>query len=400
MNNIFNLPPELIKVSLSNLSSQDLNDLFDLNNLFHPITEHNDAYLSIRYIAYNEYISRTNLYLSNIHKPNDPNYLSINQIRYFINHNIIIHPKSITINVIDDYETRNQFIKQLFQYKIIDYVNIFTTRVNLNLELFDDKDYIIQQLFDYIVRIQCQLNLFSFKYVGQQINSHPYNLSIIGLLQLRFRHIEMLSNHINSYDTMLTSLDLSFNGISDLGIISKFPESLTYLNLSNNNITSLMNHNFNWKSLINLQILDLSNNNIVYIDLSDSRNIQTYNLKELNLSSNNLTTIPKLSTSPLCKSLENLDLSRNLFSKLLYSFPSGLVKLNLKGNYFYDFYQQINGRIFPKSLEYLDLSYCHIPIIPPTTSTTTNESEFKQEIYNKLISIEKLQKLQWLQIDT
>lgn len=388
--NIFNLPPELFQLSLSQLSSDELIKLFDLPQIFSGTSGNYDPYLEIRHMAYCEYITRMDILVSN--KPLfDPCLMTLDKLRYLINHNIIIHPKSITIEITDN-ENKCRFINQLFHYRLIDYIAMTTKNINLSMELTNDNHYIIQKLYDYIAEHNYSLNVFSLKFDGRHLSSHPFHLSI-SMLQLRFKDASRLFDHFHSYGTNLQSLDLSFNRITDLSIIPEFPSSITTLNLSNNNLISLNNDNFNWKSLTNLKVLDLSNNNIVYIDLPDTRNTSTYQLQELNLSSNNLTTIPKLTNTPFCKSLQNLDLSRNLFSKLLYSFPSGLVKLNLKGNYFYDFYQQINGRIFPKSLKYLDLSYCHI------ASSTTNDVEFKQDIYKKLVDVENLQDLQWLQVD-
>lgn len=123
----------------------------------------------------------------------------------------------------------------------------------------------------------------------------------------------------------------SYQGINQL-------IDLENLNLSHNYLVGIGN----LKGLINLKILDFSYNKLRTLDGLDGLN----NLKILKLNENDLTVI----NIPLLKSLEELDLSNNMISKIKMDLPS-LKKLELQNNMI----EKINGLEQSCNLEFLDL---------------------------------------------
>jgi hypothetical protein len=229
---------------------------------------------------------------------------------------------------------------------------------------------------------------------SHEFHTSSYNFRIqVKYLQLHLFDSSAIINHLKLNSSCflcdnLATLNLSYNTLNDLSQI-KFPSTLVELNLSNNYLLSLSS--LKWTDLTNLKVLNLANNNLMSIDLSDRRvtreeeNSFPYSLAHLNLSGNNL-----LELNLNCKlftELEDIDLSRNCLTQLS-KFPAKLLKINLTGNYISSFFEQLNGEIFPKNLDELNISFCKIDY---------NKCN-AQELVAKLLKLEKLEKLRVLRL--
>ncbi|KAK6197051.1 uncharacterized protein RJT21DRAFT_123470 [Scheffersomyces amazonensis] len=251
----------------------------------------------------------------------------------------------------------NFFSQVLINKFFIEYFKVFEDRLNW-FTIKDHVDVHFDNLysFNHLINIEnLQLHMFNSKKLIQHLSStvvpDPMTASSFGLLY---------SN--------LKSLDLSYNTLNDLTSI-KFPSSLEYLNLSNNNIINLNNSTFNWKNLTNLKYLNLSNNTLVSFNLFNTISSnefiekEEYNLQKIDLSGNNLINLNFLSSKAcvLFKNLTTIDLSRNLISDLV-KFTGSLRSINLTGNYLdelneshFDF-----SYYFPSNMTEINLSYCKL----------------------------------------
>ncbi|XP_011202190.2 uncharacterized protein LOC105225435 [Bactrocera dorsalis] len=146
----------------------------------------------------------------------------------------------------------------------------------------------------------------------------------------------LLSVPWNSISTLtaLERLDLSNNKIKALGT-SDFAglSNLVYLELSNNQISSISQRTF--MNLRKLEVLKLGGNRLGDYPTSLKALTACYNLRQLDLSANNLNGPLTASTLPGLRSLESLELNRNLIksiqNKALQNF-SGLTSLSLRHN--------------------------------------------------------------------
>ncbi|EGW33638.1 uncharacterized protein SPAPADRAFT_50493 [Spathaspora passalidarum NRRL Y-27907] len=390
----FKLPPELIQLTLSFLSPSEIDDLFEINEIFHDCQDRDDPYFQIRLIALQEYFSNRRLMLSNSYYLLDYVEITLEQIKYLKRENIMVNPREISVFISDRLVTTDEveFIKQLCYDDLLQFVTSWSTKkLKFQLELINTvgKEALSEVLM-LVSSINCKLETFLLKYNGKL----PYvecDFSIdVNNLKLQLPGSPELLQDINRNDcfTNITSLNLSFNGISDYSLGQfKFPQSLVQLNLSNNLLTNVDDFNFNWKCLTKLESLDLSNNNIQHFNLH-GRSENLYQLTQLKLSGNHLVTVPKLYNA-FFGNLRELDLSRNMLC-CLHRFPGCLLKLSLRGNYLTQFHTQVQGDIFPKTLTHLDLSHCRIGCQHELTT---------EEISNHLVSVEKLYNLSDLQIE-
>ncbi|CAD7014036.1 unnamed protein product [Ceratitis capitata] len=169
----------------------------------------------------------------------------------------------------------------------------------------------------------------------------------------------LLSVPWNSISTLtaLERLDLSNNKIKALGT-SDFAglSNLVYLELSNNQISSISQRTF--MNLRKLEVLKLGGNRLGDYPTSLKALTACYNLRQLDLSANNLNGPLTANTLPGLRSLESLELNRNLIksiqNKALQNF-SGLTSLSLRHNQI-DVLQD-HAFYGLGTLENLDLSY-------------------------------------------
>ncbi|RLV93638.1 hypothetical protein JA1_002361 [Spathaspora sp. JA1] len=388
----FKLPTELIRFTLSLLSPQEIDHLFSINEIFSCPAVPNDPYFKIRLIALQEYFSNRKLILSNsdyhIYDLEDVN-ITLQQLEFLKRENIMVNPREFSIFINYRITDEVNFIEK--HKSLIKFVTSWSTKIKLQLEGTDEPEnqYLIEEILCSIADIDYKLDLLSLKHGGRspKLESSDFTINVTNLkLQLGGCHEFLYTIHTKECFKNVTSLDLSYNGISDISRI-KFPPSLINLNLSNNTIFVINDSSFDWKGLVNLETLDLSNNNIHHFSLRGTSE-NSYQLTRLKLSGNHLTIVPKLYQSKLFHKLIDLDLSRNMLCGL-HKFPGCLIKLSLRGNYLSQFHSQASGDIFPKTLTHLDLSHCRICCQLLTT----------QDISNHLVTVEKLYRLSDLQIE-
>ncbi|EER34291.1 predicted protein [Candida tropicalis MYA-3404] len=395
---LFQLPPELISTTLSNFSLDELQYYFDVLELVSN-PQINDLYLPIRKLALLCYYSDKPLIITNVVTKNSHQHhypegveLSIEELQLLRSKNIIIKPNQTNILINDDScecgcfnVSYIKFIEQLMD--LLPYINTCCPTINLVLNLTTDKIYNFTILNNFFDRIQ-YIEVLAIKYTGDKIINFQ-NLKI-QKIQLQFFNLNKLLSHLQANNIANTQhLELRYNSINSLYFIP-LNSNLVSLNLSNNNLVCINDANFNWKILNNLEVLDLSNNNIVDLNLTGNSS-SNYRLKKLSLFANSLRKVPNFNNCKLFRGLEEINLSRNSISALPDNvFPKSLKSLWLKGNYLPDFMSSLTGRIFPKSLTYLDLTYCKI--LP-----CGNEQE--QETIRRLIETEQLHQLKVLELE-
>lgn len=395
---LFDLPPELISTTLSNLSLNELQYYFDILELLNN-PEVNDLYLPIRKLALLCYYSDkplviTNSVAKNLHQHHYPEgvELSIQELQLLRSKQIVIKPKETNILINDDNcecgcfnVSYIEFIEQVID--LLPYINTCCPKINLVLNLTTDKLYNFAILNNFFDRIQ-YIEVLSIKYTGDKIINFQ-NLKI-QKIQLQFFNLNKLLSHLQVNNIANTQhLELKYNLINSLYFIP-LNSNLVSLNLSNNNLVSVNDSNFNWKILNNLEVLDLSNNNIVELNLVGNSSA-TYRLKKFNLFANSLRKVPNFSRCKLFRGLEEINLSRNSISSLPdNAFPENLKCLWLKGNYLPNLMSSLTGKIFPKYLMYLDLTYCRI---------SPDGHEHEQENIRKLIEAEQLHQLKVLELE-
>ncbi|RCK54486.1 Toll-like receptor 3 [Candida viswanathii] len=395
---LFALPPELISTTLSNLSSDELQYYFDVLELVSSAEIH-DSYLPIRKIALLCYYSHKPLIITNSVAKNQHHHhypdgveLSVEELHLLRSKGIVIKPKQTNILINDDNcdcgcfnVSYIKFIEQLMD--LLPYINTCCPKINLVLNLTTDKFYNFAILNNFFERIQF-IEVLAIKYTGDKIINFQ-NLKI-QKIQLQFFNLNKLLSHLQVNNIANTQhLELRYNLINNLYFIP-LNSNLVSLNLSNNNLVCINDANFNWKILHNLESLDLSNNNIVELNLSGN-STSNYRLKRLNLFANSLRKVPNFNNCKLFRQLEEINLSRNSIATLPdNAFPPTLKSLWLKGNYLPDLMRSLSGRVFPKSLNYLDLTYCRILL-------TGHDDE--QEAIRKLIEAEQLHKLKVLELE-
>ncbi|KAL6452607.1 hypothetical protein SBY92_001868 [Candida maltosa Xu316] len=396
---LFELPAELITTTLSYLSPNELQYYFDIEEL---LTTFNicDPYLPIRTIALQCYFEKKSLIITNsVDKYNNHHYYNngieilISQLELLKLKNIVINPREINIFINDDNcncgcfnISYNQFINQLID--LLPFISTCCSKTNLVLNLTTDQLYNFSTLDHFFEKIKNVDNL-SVKYTGENVINFQ-NLKI-NKIQLQFFNLNKLLNHLQVNNISNTQhLELKYNSITNLVYLNLSNNNFVSLNFSNNNLVSVTDDYFNWKVLHNLEVLDLSNNNIVELNLSGKSNFD-YRLRKLNLFANNLRKLPNFSGCKFFDNLEELDISRNSITELPpNTFPAKLKKLWLKGNHLPDLIENLNGCIFPKTLTFLDLTYCRIVPI---------NKEHEKQIIKRLIEVEQLYKLKVLQLE-
>ncbi|KAK6454740.1 uncharacterized protein RJT20DRAFT_60715 [Scheffersomyces xylosifermentans] len=419
MSIFFRLPVELIDRTLSFVPTEELQYLFELRSLlFEPIEGISDPYLTLRHMALLNYYQGKNLILTNnvsflsVSSPTSLN-ISINELCYLLGRGLIIRPKDISFilfNIRDDPSKFLSYIQVLFQTDILNYLKTATENFNVQIVLARNRQMInqllIKNLFTYLNGLNYKINWFKIRYTGEgnHLEDSNYSNLTIQNLQLHLFNSQRLITHLSQHSSCLLcdnlkSLDLSFNALNDLSSI-KFPPSLTNLNLSNNSLIELNNFNFNWKNLVNLESLDLSNNNLLRIVLPFRDFQAPYKLSSVDFSGNNLMDLSFLSKTPLFQNLEDINLSRNLITHLC-RFPESVRNLNLTGNYLVTLLEQLNGKIFPSSLQKLDLSCCKVD--GPYCTNEFGELErmylTREGLFELVVGAEHLANIQWLNLE-
>ncbi|CAX43359.1 leucine-rich repeat-containing protein, conserved [Candida dubliniensis CD36] len=415
---LFQLPVELIQKVLSKLSNKELQHYFNIEGLLATTTDQitNSSYLPIRLIALSVYFYNKSVIISNtvgehykhVQKHNTDIYVSLDHLQSLSINNFIIRPRQIFIYITDDTDQNScgcplnlshiSFIhklSQLLPVMMSQYCYRSDTKVNLSISLSTTED--LNSLYDLLHTIKTFQKL-SIKYTAKEtldIASEPLQDLQIDTLELQFFNQYRLIDNLQANNNQLLSinhLQLSYNSISSLYFFPCY-SNLKSLNLSNNNLVCINNHNFNWGNLYNLEVLDLSNNNIIEINLTNRRNTRNYKLRSLNLSTNNLRTLPNFQQCKFFENLQDLNLSRNAITQLsIKSFPNYLETLWLKGNYLSQLIDELNGEVFPKLLQFLDLTYCKI-------ISLDRDYRYQATVIEKLISVEKLNNLKVLQLE-
>lgn len=415
---LFQLPVELIQKVLSKLSNKELQHYFNIEELLATNTDQitNSSYLPIRLIALSVYFYNKSVIISNtvgehykhVQKHNTDIYVSLDHLQSLSINNFIIRPRQIFIYITDDTDQNScgcplslshiSFIhklSQLLPVMMSQYCYRSDTKVNLSISLSTTED--LNSLYDLLHTIKTFQKL-SIKYTAKEtldIASEPLQDLQIDTLELQFFNQYRLIDNLQANNNQLLSinhLQLSYNLISSLYFFPCY-SNLKSLNLSNNNLVCINNHNFNWGNLYNLEVLDLSNNNIIEINLTNRRNTRNYKLRSLNLSTNNLRTLPNFQQCKFFENLQDLNLSRNAITQLsIKSFPNYLETLWLKGNYLSQLIDELNGEVFPKLLQFLDLTYCKI-------ISLDRDYRYQATVIEKLILVEKLNNLKVLQLE-
>lgn len=415
---LFQLPVELIQKVLSKLSNKELQHYFNIEGLLATTTDQitNSSYLPIRLIALSVYFYNKSVIISNtvgehykhVQKHNTDIYVSLDHLQSLSINNFIIRPRQIFIYITDDTDQNScgcplnlshiSFIhklSQLLPVMMSQYCYRSDTKVNLSISLSTTED--LNSLYDLLHTIKTFQKL-SIKYTAKEtldIASEPLQDLQIDTLELQFFNQYRLIDNLQANNNQLLSinhLQLSYNLISSLYFFPCY-SNLKSLNLSNNNLVCINNHNFNWGNLYNLEVLDLSNNNIIEINLTNRRNTRNYKLRSLNLSTNNLRTLPNFQQCKFFENLQDLNLSRNAITQLsIKSFPNYLETLWLKGNYLSQLIDELNGEVFPKLLQFLDLTYCKI-------ISLDRDYRYQATVIEKLILVEKLNNLKVLQLE-
>lgn len=415
---LFQLPVELIQKVLSKLSNKELQHYFNIEELLATNTDQitNSSYLPIRLIALSVYFYNKSVIISNtvgehykhVQKHNTDIYVSLDHLQSLSINNFIIRPRQIFIYITDDTDQNScgcplslshiSFIhklSQLLPVMMSQYCYRSDTKVNLSISLSTTED--LNSLYDLLNTIKTFQKL-SIKYTAKEtldIASEPLQDLQIDTMELQFFNQYRLIDNLQANNNQLLSinhLQLSYNLISSLYFFPCY-SNLKSLNLSNNNLVCINNHNFNWGNLYNLEVLDLSNNNIIEINLTNRRNTRNYKLRSLNLSTNNLRTLPNFQQCKFFENLQDLNLSRNAITQLsIKSFPNYLETLWLKGNYLSQLIDELNGEVFPKLLQFLDLTYCKI-------ISLDRDYRYQATVIEKLILVEKLNNLKVLQLE-
>lgn len=363
---LFRLPVELQHLTLSFLSPCDLDAMFELDVLpdLPP-----DRYTTVRQMALYHYFSGRRITVSNTESYGGLS-LILRALDYLIDNTIVIQPKEISLVLHNATPFDVNMIHYLAALKL--YVPSFNVKLILDVKQPTKNQTAINAIFANMKAHGCNINRLYVSYSGlgqgaapssaRELDQSFYNFDVqVEYLQLHLFDSQGLVNHLNHRPHCflcdnLRSLDLSYNNLNDLSML-RFPPGLTYLNLSNNNLSYLTNSTFNWNHLTNLNTFNLSNNNLLHIDLR-SRDNASYSLQLVDLAGNNLIDVGFLA-SPLFDSVEDIDLSHNLISTLM-RFPPKTKKINLSSNYLTSLFSQPDAPLFPSTLEELDISWCKV----------------------------------------
>lgn len=370
----FALPPELQQVTLQFLPPDDLDRLFDLTSLSHKNSPH--AYLIVRHQALAAKYYCKSLVFSNELRLET---ISYDQLDYLILHRIHLSPKDVTLAVFDftNYSTSIAYIRSLITY--LPELEKYTCDFRIRLILVENvplDNLFIRQLFEPFGS-HLDVSWFTIKFLPgfstikqpensnfhfhNHIDNNIANEIAIENLQLQLFDSTNLVNHlVNSsgsfYCDHLTTLDISFNNLTDCDLRRlRFPATLHYLNLSNNQLCELSSSSFHHQSLTNLKKLDLSNNNLMQIDLHDSRSQLNgpYMLEAVNFSGNVLSDYSGMFRSLFFMNINEVDLSLNMITNVT-KFPPSVTTIDLSGNYLRLSFGAMND-IFPQGLRKLSL---------------------------------------------
>ncbi|GAB1861234.1 Rac GTPase-activating protein 1 [Camponotus japonicus] len=251
----------------------------------------------------------------------------------------------------------------------------FNKLPNLTQLILSDND--LQKLFDFgghenlkILKLNSATHL-SYYYKKDYIFEEYPNLEI---LSARKNYIRDLTSKVNTPFPKLKIVDLSSNQIQSTDFVKLLPNSLHFLDLQHNSLTSL---NFD-KKHVNLLALNLDYNYLRYI----SHQYNRYNfLADL-------------------ENLRYLSVSRNeidFINSNTFENTNKLVYLNLSANKITRFYSGTFVKL--QSLRLLDLSFNKLEEVPQISSETIisilflNCNNIKSIISNAFVQMPKLIKL-------
>ncbi|GAB1861233.1 Rac GTPase-activating protein 1 [Camponotus japonicus] len=308
----------------------------------------------------------------------------------------------------------------------------FNKLPNLTQLIFSNNNIDLQKLFDFGGHENLKfLNLnsaISYSYSSDIIyifEEYP-NLEI---LSARKNYIRDLTSKVNTPFPKLKILDLSSNQIQSTDFVKLLPNSLHFLDLHHNSLTSLVfdkNHvnllalNLNYNNLRyitnvmagleNLQYLSVSGNKIdsiesnafedtnklIYLNLSTNKIthfdsgtfVKLQSLKLLDLSFNMLEEIPQISCETIISILFlNCNNIKSIISNAFVQMPK-LMKLLLGGNQI----SEINVKAFAQLslLEILDLSRNKLSFLPEGWSEFLISLKYLNLNNNQFISLESL----------
>lgn len=404
------LPPELVAHTLTFLCPEDLNRLFGLRSL--PFEDPSDVLL-LRQMALRASFHNQKLILSDVGVAGRQILEEV--LAYLVKNDIFIQPKDVAFVLFDGpkYNKSVAYVRHILHnyWRLLQfYTKSFSLKLLVSDLVSDLFEETFEQLLDPFLFTNFAFANFSIKH-GHRLhgmihqsaefasevatrNLHTTNHITIEKASLNFCNLALLLSHWQTAKTCyftghLKTLDLSFNSLTSAQLEGiDFPELLEKLNLANNNICCLTNHNFKYKKLMRLKCLDLSNNNLMSLALSSGPQDTEYQLKEVNLACNNLISYRGLcdGRNTFFKNVEVLNLSRNFICSLS-RLPSALKSINLSGNYLQGFPMQLDGNIFPSSLKELLLTHCKIDHQPG-----------KPDLVEHIVSTESLYGLQKLDL--
>lgn len=370
MEAFFSLPYELQTLVLTNLENADLDRLFELPKLLHE-GAFCSPYLTLQHQALWAKYHRQNLVFLN---SAEFRKFTLRELEYLIKNGIVISPAEITVVLFDftDYSNSVSFMYTMFN-QYFGHLRKFTDRFSVQLLLVENvplENSFLKLLFEPLRLSEFSVNWFTIKYhpglgkrsrEGGALQFSPDDLLQVGSeiaitnLQLHLFSSSNLLKHLVDdhgcfYCRNLESLDLSYNGITELVLGNlHLPASLRHLNLSNNLLNTVSNRTFLYGHLHQLRSLNLSNNNIMSFELRDTEdNGEPYVLELVNLSGNLLADCNTLFQSRLFEQVKQIDLSNNLLENVA-PFPPLAVSIDISGNYLHLHGHQM-AEVLPRGL--------------------------------------------------